>query len=137
VNSRSLQSGSSESLVAADGDVLSVRSHRSWRGTAFYGTFASVRRTLTSLKVSYTGRSNLTGTTLTLYAYNWSKGNWVSVTSLSIGTGTTSITNVTVPGTLSRYVSSSGNLRIRVRCSAGYSRTRLISSSDVLSIVYS
>jgi hypothetical protein len=137
VTSGSLQSGTSASLVAVDGDVVSVRASSSWSSAAFYGGFTAVPRTITSLKVSYTGRSNLTGTTLTLSAYNWSTGSWVSITSLTIGTGNTNVTNVSLPGTLSSYVSSSGQLRIRVRCTAGYSSTRLTPSTDVLSILYS
>ena len=117
IQTGSLRSGSASSLAADDGSYLQVNStSSSTRATAWYGRFSGVPRTLTNLKVSYKGM-NSRACSQVVAIYRRSDGVWVTLDSRSVGTTQVSLAGLAPGGTLSSYVSSTGELRVQVRCS--------------------
>jgi subtilisin len=109
------RSGSAASLSAADSAYYEVNSTTSGtRTSAWYGAFDGVASTLSNLKVTYRGK-NSRSCSQTVSLYRWSDGAWVTLDSRSVGTSEVTISRAAT-GTLSNYVSGSGELRVRVRC---------------------
>jgi subtilisin family serine protease len=115
IQSGSLRSGSASALATADGSYYRVNSTTSsTRTSAWYGSFSAVPSTLKNLRVTYQG-SNSRSCTQTVAIYNWRTGVWATLSSRTVGTTETRIADLAPSGTLADYVSS-GNLRVRVRC---------------------
>jgi subtilisin len=130
IETGSLRSGSVTNLAADDSSYYQVNSTSSGtRTSSWYGRFTSVPSTLQNLKVTYKG-SNSRSCTQTLSIYRWSDGAWVTLSSRSVGTSQVLLANMVPSGNPSDYVSGSGELRVRVRCtrSSGsfYSRGNLM-----------
>jgi subtilisin family serine protease len=116
IQSGTLRSGGIADLASADAAYLRFNStNSSTRTTAWYGTFRSVPSTLGNLRVSYQG-SNSRTCSQTLAIYRFTDGAWVTLDSRSVGLTETRIADRTPTGTLANYVSSTGDLRVRVRC---------------------
>jgi subtilisin len=119
VQSGSRRAGTFSSLAAADSAFYQVNSTTSsTRTSAWYGTFGGVPSSLTNLKVTYQG-SNSRSCSQTVAIYNWSTAAWVTLSSRTVGTTEVRIADLAATGTLSNYVSSAGNLNVRVRCTTG------------------
>jgi len=126
--------GSSASLNADDNSFFTLNSTGST--TSWYGTFATVPKSIANLSVSYVGK-NSRSCTETVQLYNWSASTWVQLSSNAVGTGELLRANLKPnTGIASDYVSGtsgSGQVRVRVRCTGSGSFT---ASSDLMSINY-
>ncbi|HEY3189575.1 MAG TPA: S8 family serine peptidase [Solirubrobacteraceae bacterium] len=129
-----LRSGSVTSLTADDTTYLQVNSTTtSTRTSAWYGTFTGVPTALSALKATYKGKASAT-CSQTLAFYRWTDGQWVTVDSRSIGTTDTLIADRSPTGTLSSYVSSTGQVRVRVRCTR--TTSSFFASGNLLKLTY-
>jgi subtilisin family serine protease len=134
VQSGSRRSGTAASLASADTAYYQVNSTTSGtRTSAWYGTFAAVPSTLTNLRVTYQG-SNSRSCSQTVAIYDNSTAAWVTLDTRTVGTTQVRIADLAPGGTLSRYVSSTGNLNVRVRCTT--SSGSFYSSGNQLQIRY-
>jgi subtilisin family serine protease len=134
IQSGSLAGGSAASLADADSAYYQVNSTNSkTRTTAWYGTFAGTPSTLKNLKVTYQG-SNSRSCSQTVAIYNARTGSWVTLDSRTVGTTETRIADLPATGTLSDYVSSAGDLRVRVRCTT--TAGTFVASGNQLQITY-
>jgi subtilisin family serine protease len=115
IQTGSFRSGSYTYLAADDANYLQVNSTTSsTRTSAWYGRFTGVPSTLTNLKVSYRGKNSRT-CAQTVAVYRWSDGAWLTLDSRNVG-AEVSLSGLTPTGTLAGYVSGTGELRVRVRC---------------------
>jgi subtilisin family serine protease len=134
VQSGSKRAGTAASLASADSSYYQVSSTTSGtRTSAWYGTFSGVPSTLSNLKVTYQG-ANSRSCSQTVAIYDAVAGTWVALDTRTVGTTQVRITNVAAPGTLSNYVSSSGSLNVRVRCTT--SGGSFYASGNQLQITY-
>ena len=133
IQSGSYRSGSTASLSSDDTAYYAVNSTTSFtRTSAWYGTFTGTPRTLKNLKVSYKGK-NSRACGQTLAVYNNRTGAWVQLDSRTVGTTETLIEKM-AGGTLADYVTSAGDLRVRIRCST--TTGSFIASSNLLRVSY-
>jgi hypothetical protein len=134
IQSGSRRAGTAASLAAADSAYYQVNATTSGtRTSAWYGSFSSVPSSLTNLKVSYQG-SNSRSCSQTVAIYNFANATWVTLDSRTVGTTQIRIADVAAPGTLSSYVSSSGAVNVRVRCTT--SSGSFYASGNQLQITY-
>jgi hypothetical protein len=137
IQTGSLRSGTSANLNADDNAYYEVNSSTSGtRTTSWYGTFTGVTNSLSSLRVSYTGK-NSRSCTQVVYIWRWSSSSWVQLDSRTVGTTEVAIANLAPGGTQANYVSGSsgnGDVRVRVRCRT--SSGSFFSSADLLQISY-
>jgi hypothetical protein len=133
VGTGSVRSGTVAALAAADTSYMSFNSTTSGtRTAAWWGNFGGVPGTLKSLKVSYRGKNSAT-CSQTLSLWSFAVANWVQLDARAVGT-TEVLVEKLAGGTLSSYVSSTGEVRARVRCtnSAG----SFFTSGNLLRITY-
>lgn len=108
---------------------------RSTYTTSWYGTFSSVSNSLSSLKVTYKGKSSRT-CTQNVEIWRWTTNTWISLDSRSVGT--TEVLVERLPGgTLADYVSGTsgdGQVHVRVRCTL--TSASFNTSADLLRITY-
>jgi hypothetical protein len=105
------------------------------RTSSWYGAFTGVANSLSTLKVTYSGK-NSTSASQTISIWNWTTSAWVTLDQRTVGTTETLIANLVPPGTLSDYVSGTsgtGELRVRVNSTAA---TNFYSSGDAMQITY-
>jgi subtilisin len=111
-----LRSGAFADLANADSTYYRVNSNTSrTRTTSWYGTFTGVPAGLANLTVTYQGQ-NSRACSQTVYVYRWSDSTWVSIDARSVGTADVRIADDVPAGAPSQYVSSAGQLRVRVGC---------------------
>lgn len=124
IETGSLRSGSAASLAVQDSSYLRVTSTQPLLGligtatSSWYGRFTGVPRPLASLKATYAGW-NSRSCTQVLSVYRWTTGSWVQIDSRTVGTTEVKIADVATTGGATDYVSSGGEVRVRVRCTAG------------------
>jgi subtilisin family serine protease len=129
----SWRSGTVSALGAADASYLAVNSNTTYtRTTAWYGSFAGVPRTLKSLKVSYRGK-NSRACTQTVALWSFASGTWVQLDARSVGT-TEVLVEKAAGGTLANYVSATGEVRARIRCTT--TAGSFYQSANLLRITY-
>jgi hypothetical protein len=134
IQTGSLQGGTAASLNADDNNYYGVNSTTSGTlTTSWYGSFTSVPSNLSNLKVTYKGK-NSRNCTQTIAIWRWSTSSWVQLNSQSVNTTEILIANLSPTGTLSDYVGSTGELRIRVQNTRN-SQT-FVTSGDLMQIVF-
>jgi Tol biopolymer transport system component len=130
-----LISGNAASLAADDDSYLVVRSTKPGTKTAtWYGTFTGVDDAVTSLTVTYKGKSSVTCTQVTLI-WRWTDSTWVQLDSRSVGATEIEVADLVPPGGLADYVSGSsgpGDVRVRITCSNTTGQFQL--SGDLLKL---
>ncbi len=130
----SLRGGGAAALAADDTAYYSVNSNtKSTRTASWYGTFAAVPRTLSNLRVTYKGKDSRS-CSQTVAIYRYADGKWLTLDSRSVGTSEVLIPNLAPSGAPSDYLSSSGNLHVRVRCAT--SSGTFFASGNLLQIAY-
>ena len=135
VQTGGFSSGTVSALAADDTSLYRINSTNSYtRQTAWYGTFSAVPSSLRDLKVTYKGANSRTCTQV-LEVYRFTDARWIAVDQRSVGTTQVLVSSVPVGGTLSAYVSSTGDLRVRVRCST--TAGTFTTSGNLLRIAYS
>jgi hypothetical protein len=113
-----LRSGGVSSLHADDNAFLYVNSTTSaTRTTSWYGRFTGIARDLRIMRVTYRGRSSAS-CSQTVSVWRWSTGSWVGIDSRTVGT-TEALVDRSLSGSLADYVSTAGEVRVRVRCTSG------------------
>ncbi len=136
VLSGSAAGGSAASLATIDESYYSLRSPF-LSSPSWYGTF-DVFANPSDFRVTYNGQSSR-ACTLSLAMYRWTTGTWVAAGS-SVIVGTSAVTvadaapSASIPAADLR--SSSGQVRVRVTCSAGFSFSTYTLSSDLLQLSY-
>lgn len=137
IQTGTLRSGSAANLAANDNAFFEVNSNTtSTRTIAWYGTVGGVANTLTSLRVSYSGR-NSRSCTQTVALWRWTDSTWVQLDSRAVGTTEVTITALAATGALADYVSGvtgNGEVRVRIRCRT--TGGTFFASGDLLSITY-
>ncbi len=129
-----LRGGGPSQLNADDDAYLLVASNTSsTRTSAWYGSFTGIAATLRDLRVSYRGK-NSRACSQTIAIRRISDGAWVALDSRSVGTTEVLLAGLVVPGAPGAYLSSAGELRVRVRCST--SSGTFTASGDLLAIEY-
>jgi hypothetical protein len=86
-----------------------------------------------NLKITYEGR-NSRSCTQTLSAWRWSDSTWQQFDSRAVTTADVTISEATPPGAASGYISATGELRVRVRCTGP--TANFFSRGDLMRIVY-
>ena len=84
-----------------------------WYGAV---TITQSPATITKLIVNYDGKNSASKTQI-LYLYNWITASWVQIDSRSVSTTDVTITNS--PTTFANYISSAGQIRMRVYSTGG------------------
>ena len=88
--------------------------------SSWYGRMTGVPRALTSLKVTYAG-FNSRSCTQELQVYRWTTSSWVQIDSRAVSTTQVTIGDLSPTGAAANYVSTAGEVRVRVRCTANLS----------------
>ena len=102
------------------------------RTTSWYGSFTGVPTTLSGLSVTYRGR-NSASCTQVIAAWRWTDSTWQTLHSGALGNTETTRANLVPPGAAANYVSASGELRVRVRCTR---TANFFASGELLSVTY-
>jgi hypothetical protein len=121
----------SGSPVVRDGATYQVDS--TWGWSSWYGRFAGVPKSIRSLSITYTG-STSAECNQALVVYNTTYGVWLSVDTRTVGS-TPVTTTATVGGTVSSYVSDTGDVLVGVQCISPYGSPFYV-SGDLLQITY-
>jgi hypothetical protein len=133
IQSGTLRGGSAASLNADDNTYFQVNSTAVGTRTAsWYAAFTGVSRNLSNLKITYKGKNSLS-CTQTVAIWRWTTNSWVQLDRRSVGTSEVLIANLLPSGALANYVSSGGELRVRVQSTQS---SNFFSSGDLMQIVY-
>jgi hypothetical protein len=136
IETGTLSAGTAARLNADDNSYYQVASTTTGTRTlAWYGSFPTVPRTITSLTVTYKGKDSRSCTE-TVSIWNWSTSAWVQLNSQAVTTTEVLRGPLTPTGTLSNYVSGTsgtGEVRVEVKCST---TANVTGSADLLSIEY-
>lgn len=128
----SVAGGSYADLAGNDNVYWRIASSTSGKRTASATvSFSGVAASGTSAKITYSG-SNTKSCSQSLSIYNVGSNSWQTIHSATIGSTETLVT-ASVPSPLSSYVSSSGQLQARIRCTTNSSFTL---QGDFLSLQY-
>jgi subtilisin len=112
-----VRSGGVSSLHADDNAFLYVNSTtNATRTTSWYGRFTGIARDPRSLRVAYRGRSSAS-CSQTMSIWRWTTGSWVTIDTRTIGT-TEALVDRSLTGSLADYISTAGEVRVRVRCAS-------------------
>jgi serine protease AprX len=130
-----VRSGGATSLRADDNVFFQVNSTTSGTRVAdWYANVGGVANELTSLRISYRGKSSVS-CSQTVSVYNHRTSAWVQLNTRSVGTSEVSV-SVAPGGTLADYVSGTagdGTVSVRVRCSRTDAKSFYV-SGDALSV---
>jgi hypothetical protein len=121
VSSGSLNSGAFGNLATNNSSYFVVRSTTSGtRRVDWYGavTITQAPSTVTKLIINYDGKNSASKTQI-LYLYNWVTAAWVQIDSRTVSTTDVTITHA--PSAFVNYISSTGQIRLRVFSSGGTS----------------
>ena len=130
-----LRAGDSTRLAVNDNSYYEVNSTTSGtRATSWYGSFAGVSNAASDLQLTYSG-ANSRACTQSLWLWNWNQTTpaWTQLGVSNSVQGEVLLTR-SVTGSLADYVSATGELRVRVRCTRT-DRT-FVSRGDLMQIVY-
>jgi len=86
-----------------------------------------------NLKITYEGR-NSRSCTQTLSAWRWSDSTWQQFDSRAVTTTDVTIANADPPGASAGFISPTGEVRVRVRCTGP--TANFFSSGDLMRIAY-
>jgi subtilisin family serine protease len=104
----------------------------STRTSSWYARFTGVGRDLRSLRVLYKGRNSAT-CSQTVSVWRWTTSSWVQLDARSVG-NTEALVDRSATGTLADYVSTTGEIRVRVRCTS--TSTSFYSSGDQMRVIW-
>jgi subtilisin len=131
----SVVAGSYSRLATDDNLFYAVAATTSGtRTSSWHGRVAGVSNAAKTLSIRYRGRASAT-CSQTISIYRWTTASWVQLDARGLGT-TESQVDRAVTGTVADYVSGTsgdGEVRVRVRCTAGYGFT---ASADLLRITH-
>jgi subtilisin family serine protease len=132
----SLRGGAASALSADDNVFYEIASTTTGtRTSSWYGRVTGVANSLTSLGVSYRGKSSAT-CSQTVLVFRWTTATWVQLDLRSVGPTEVQVDRP-VTGTLADYVSGTtgdGEVRVRVRCTS--TTTAFVTSGDMLRVTH-
>jgi large repetitive protein len=135
VTTGSLRAGSAGNLATNNGSYYQVNSSTSGtRTSAWYGAFTGVSRSLANLRVNYSGMQSRS-VAQNIEIFRWSDSTWVLLNTATVGTTELAVNNLLPSGAAVNYVSTAGEVRVRVRSVAGTSSS-FYTVADVLQIVF-
>ena len=116
ITTGSLMTGTAASLATDNATYYVVNSTTSGstRTSTWYGAFTGVSRSLANLTVSYSGGQSRS-VTQHIEIYRWSDATWVTLRTATIGTTEVAATGLVPAGAAVNYVSTAGEVRVRVR----------------------
>ncbi|MDP9136353.1 MAG: fibronectin type III domain-containing protein, partial [Actinomycetota bacterium] len=127
------RAGTAASLTADDNVFFQVNSTTTGtRTTSWWGSFTGVPANLSNLRVTYAGR-NSRSCTQVLAAWRWTDSTWQQLDSRAVANADVILADLVPPGAAGTYVSATGEVRVRVRCTA---TTNGFSSGDQMLIRY-
>ena len=127
------RAGSAASLTADDNVFFQVNSTTTGtRTTSWWGSFTGVPAGLSNLRVTYVGR-NSRSCTQVVAAWRWTDSTWQQLDSRAVANADVTLADLVPPGAAGTYVSATGEVRVRVRCTA---TTNGFSSGDQMKITY-
>jgi hypothetical protein len=127
------RAGTAASLTADDNVFFQVNSTTTGtRTTSWWGSFTGVPAGLSNLRVTYAGR-NSRSCTQVLAAWRWTDSTWQQLDSRAVANADVILADLVPPGAAGTYVSATGEVRVRVRCTA---TTNGFSSGDQMLIRY-
>ena len=133
IETGTLRGGAAAALAADDNVYYEVTSTTSGtRTTSWYGSFTGVPAGLSGLKVTYTGR-NSRSCTQVIAAWRWTDGTWQQLNSSTVANTETTRADLVPPGAAGNYVSPTGEVRVRVRCTT---TANFFASGEVMKITY-
>jgi subtilisin len=138
IETGSLRSGTSARLAADDGSYYEVSSTGSGtRIASWYGSFASVPNDLSSLVVTYRGRSSQSSTGQTVDIWNWANEQWDQLDSRTVSTSEILIEKSPTGQPTADYVSETSGLgELRVRVHATRSSGSFYTRGDLMKIAF-
>jgi len=115
ITSGSLRSGGVSNLGSNNGSYYQVNSTTSGtRTSTWYGSFTGVSSSLANLRVTYSGLQSR-AVSQNIEIFRWSDNTWVGLDSRTVSTTEIVISNLAAAGAAGNYVSSGGQVRVRVR----------------------
>jgi Domain of unknown function (DUF4082)/Bacterial Ig-like domain/Bacterial Ig domain/Purple acid Phosphatase, N-terminal domain len=133
IETGTLRGGNAAALTADDNVYYQVNSTTTGtRTTSWYGSFTGVPAALSGLSVTYRGR-NSASCTQTIAAWRWTDSTWQQLHSGALGNTETTRADLVPPGAAGNYVSPTGELRVRVRCTR---TANFFASGELLRITY-
>ena len=129
--------GGNAASLASDDDIYLQNKSTSQRtaATGWYGSFSSVPKDVTSLRITYRG-SNSRACSQVISVYDWVGGAWTTLDTRSVGSTEVQVSDLVPSGLPSRYVGGSaatGEVRVSVTCRTTNPFT---SNGDVLRLTY-
>jgi hypothetical protein len=138
ITTGTLNAGAAAQLNADDNAYYRVNSALSGTNNTltWYGSFPSVPKTLSNLKVTVKGLNSRSCTEV-VSIFNWTTNAYVSLNSQAVSTTEITRGPLVPAGTFSDYVSgASGNGELRVQVSCSSTAGTITSSSDLMAIEY-
>ena len=133
IETGTLRAGTVAALNADDNVYYQVNSTTTGtRTTSWYGSFTGVPTALSGLKVTYRGR-NSASCTQVIAAWRWTDSTWQQLHSGALGNTETTRADLVPPGPAANYVSPTGEVRVRVRCTR---TANFFASGELLRIEY-
>jgi hypothetical protein len=133
IETGTLRGGNAAALNADDNVYYQVNSTTSGtRTTSWYGSFTGVPSALSRLTVTYTGR-NSASCTQVIAAWRWTDSTWQQLNSSAVGNTETTRADLVPAGAAGNYVSPTGEVRVRVRCTR---TANFFASGELLRIAY-
>ena len=134
IETGTLRTGAASALATSNNAFYEVNSTTvNPRTSSWYGSFTGVTAGSSNLRITYEGR-NSRSCTQTLAAWRWSDSTWQQFDSRAVTTADVTITEATPPGAASGYISATGEVRVRVRCTGP--TANFYSRGDFMRIVY-
>ena len=134
IETGTLRTGPASRLTTSDNVLYEVNSTTANpRTSSWYGSFTGVTAGAANLKITYEGR-NSRSCTQTLSAWRWSDSTWQQFDSRAVTTTDITISNLDPPGPSAGFISPTGEVRVRVRCTGP--TANFFSSGDLMRIAY-
>ena len=133
IETGTLRAGAASALTADDNAYYQVTSTTSGtRTTSWYGSFTGVPAGLSDLKVTYRGR-NSRSCTQVIAAWRWTDSTWQQLNSSAVADTETTRADLVPAGAAGNYVSPTGEVRVRVRCTT---TANFFASGELMQITY-
>lgn len=129
-----LRGGTAAAMNADENTFYEVNSTTTGsRSVSWYATFTGIPKSVASLSVSYVGKESRSCTE-TLSLMNFLSNSWVQIYSGTVSTGEVLRANIPAPGVAADFVSGTGEVRVRTRCTGP--TANFFSSADLMSVSY-
>ena len=133
IDAGTLRAGAASALTSDNDVYYQVNSTTSGtRTSSYYGSFTGVPATISSLTATHRGRNSVSCTQV-IQIYRWTDGTWQQLNSAALGNTETTRGPYTPTGAAANYVSPTGEVRVRVRCTT---TANFFASGELMQITY-